>query len=73
MLTIAASSVLRVVLFAIIVFMLFCVVFPVSYLLHQQQMTSTIYCCIISVIVIHSCKIPVFLLFLPIAVVFMLQ
>jgi hypothetical protein len=37
MLTIAASSVLRVVLFSVIAFMLSCVVVPVSFLLHPTN------------------------------------
>ena len=54
---VAASSVPRVVLFSLISFMLFCVVVTVSYCC-AKHMTSSIYCCVISVIVIHSYKIP---------------
>jgi len=59
MLLVAASSVPCVVLFSLIAFMLLCIVVTVSYCC-AQHMTSTIYCCVISVIVIHSCKIPLY-------------
>jgi hypothetical protein len=46
-----------VVLFSLIAFMLFFIVVTASDCC-TQHMTSTIYCCVISVIVIHSYKIP---------------
>ena len=72
MLTIAASSVLFVVLFAIIVFMFFCVVVPVSYCASK---TDDIYHILLHNFcnLINSPKFPVFLLFLPLAVVSLLQ